>query len=134
MNLANVMDALSVRLDTITGLRCWPYPPGSVTPPASVIGYPTVYTYDEAYARGVDRMILPVVIVIGRPYDRTTRDQLAAYLAGSGTSSVKAVLESGTYTACDIVRVMSAEVDTYTIAGTDYLAAIFDVEIVGKGT
>jgi hypothetical protein len=135
VNLASVMDAISARLDTIAGLRCFAYPPGSVVPPAAVVGYPTTYGYDETYGRGVDRMSLPVVLVIGKVSDRVARDQLAAYVSGSGTVtvSVKTVIEGGTYTAFDVVRVTGVELDTYTIGATDYLAAIFDLDILGKG-
>jgi hypothetical protein len=53
---------------------------------------------------------------------------------GSGASSVKAVLESGTYTAFEAVRVTGGEFDTVTIGGTDYLAVAFDLDIVGRGS
>lgn len=134
MNLANVMDAVSDRLDTIDGLRCFAYPPGSVTPPAAVVSYPGDYTFDETYGRGSDRLTLPVVLVVGKATDRTSRDALGAFCDGSGVKSVKAVLESGTYTAFDSLRVASIEFDVVTIAATDYLAAIFDIEIFGAGS
>lgn len=134
MDLATVMDQISARLDTIAGLRCFAYPPGSVTPPAAIVTYPDTYTYDQTYGRGMDRMTLPVVVVVGKATDRTARDRLGAYCDGSGTSSVKTVLESGTYTAFDDVRVTGAEFDVYTLGGTDYLAAIFDCDIAGSGT
>jgi hypothetical protein len=55
------------------------------------------------------------------------------YCAGSGASSIKAVLEAGTYTAFDTVRVARVEFDVLTIGGTDYLAALFDLDIIGDG-
>jgi hypothetical protein len=134
VDLAAVMQAVSDRLDTIAGLRCFAYPPGSITPPAAVVSYPDTYDFDETYGRGMDRLKLPVVVVVGRPTDRTTRDKLAAYVNGTGASSVKAVLESGTYTAFDVVRVTGVDFDVVTIAATDYLAALFDLDIAGKGT
>jgi hypothetical protein len=51
----------------------------------------------------------------------------------SGASSVKQVLESGTYTAFDELRVTSVEFDVVSIANTDYLAAMFDLDITGSG-
>jgi hypothetical protein len=134
VDLAAVMQAVSDRLDTIAGLRCHAHPPGTVTPPAAVVSYPDTYTFDETYGRGMDRIKLPVVVVVGRPTDRSTRDHLAAYCNGSGASSVKAVLESGTYTAFDVVRVAGIDFDVVTFAAIDYLAAIFDLDIAGKGT
>ena len=134
MNLANVMDAISDRLDTIAGLRCFAHPSGSVTPPAAIVSYPETYTFDETYGRGMDRLNLPVVVVVGKVSDRASRDALAAYCNGTGAASVKAVLESGTYSTFHTVRVASIEFDTVTIAGTDYIAALFDLDISGSGS
>jgi hypothetical protein len=134
MNLDDVMDEIATRLDTIAGLRCFAWPPGTATPPAAIVSYPNDYTYDETYGRGMDRMTLPVVVLVGRPTDRSTRDALAQYVNGSGAASVKAVLESGTYTALHTLRVMSADFDVYQLGGTDYLAAIFELDIAGQGS
>lgn len=134
MNLANVMDDISNRLDTIAGLRCFAYPPDMVQPPAAVVTYPDTYTFDETYGRGMDRMSLPVVLVVGKVSDRASRDELGAYCNGTGAASVKAVLESGTYTAFHEVRVEGIEFDVVTIAGTDYMAATFTLDIAGSGS
>lgn len=134
MNLADVMDEVATRLDTISGLRVFAYPPDRVEPPSAIVSYPGTYTYDETYGRGMDRMTLPVVVVVGKVSQRSARDALGAYVDGSGASSVKAVLESGTYTELDSLRVMSVEFDVVTIAGTDYVAALFDVDIAGSGS
>lgn len=134
MDLATVMQAINDRLDTIAGLRCHASPPGSVTPPAAIVSYPDKYDYDETYGRGFDRIsALPVVVVVGRPTDRPTRDSIAAYVAPTGPSSVKAVLESGAYSAFDELRVTGVEFDVVGIGGVDYLAAIFTLDIVGSG-
>lgn len=134
MDLAAVMDQLSARLDTIAGLRCFAYPPPTLTPPAAVVSYPETYEFDATYGRGMDRMKLPVVVVVGRPSERTTRDRLGAYCDGSGASSVKAVLESGTYTAFDTVRVETIDFDVVSIASIDYMAGLFTLDIAGSGS
>lgn len=134
MNIAQVMQEISDRIDTIAGLRCFAYPPGTVTPPAAVVSYPTSIEFDETYGRGVDAMSLPVVVAVGRPTDRTTRDLLTAYCAGAGASSIKEVVESGTYTALDNVRVESVEFDVIALGGVDYMAAMFTLDIGGSGT
>lgn len=133
MDLVAVMDEIGDRLDTIDGLRVFRYPPDSITPPAAVVAYPDSLTFDETYGRGMDRLTLPVVVVVGRQSDRASRDNLGRYCDGSGSASVKAVLESGSYTAFDTLRVMSVEFDSVTMAGTDYVAAMFDVDIAGSG-
>lgn len=133
MNLANVMNAVGARLATITGLRVHSYPPAKVAPPAAVVSYPDDITYDATYMRGVDRMTLPVVLLVGKLSDRAARDQLGAYVDGSGDRSVKQVLDSGTYVGF-AVRVTTAEFDLVTIGGVDYLAATFSLDIAGAGS
>lgn len=133
MNVDDVMDQIATRLDTITGLRVYAWPPGTVAPPAVVVSFPDSYTYDETYGRGMDRLSLPVVVVVGRPTERQTRDNLARYVAGSGAASVKAVLESGTYSAFHTVRVTGVEFDVVTIGSNDYAAALFTLDIAGSG-
>lgn len=135
MNLGNVMDEIAVRLrlaPSLTG-RTYAYPPGSVTPPTAIVSYPSNYAYDETYGRGMDRMNGTVVVVVGKPTERQSRDQLTKYVDGSGPESVKALLDSGGYTSCDSVRVASVDFDVYTIGGTDYLTAVFDLDIAGQG-
>lgn len=134
MDVAVVMQQVADRLDTIDGLQVSAYPPGTVQPPAGVVSYPDTIAFDATYGRGVDRMRLPVVIVIGRPTDRITRDLIAAYANGSGPASVKAVVEAGSYTAFDVVTVTGVEFDVINIGGVDYMAAIFDLDIAGSGS
>lgn len=134
MNLASVMDAIAERLDTIDGLRVFGWPVGTLTPPGAVVGYPVDGTYDESYGRGADSMVIPVVVVVGRVSERASRDLLAAYADGSGTRSIKAVLEGGEYTVFDTIRVQWPDFDTYTVAGVDYLSAVFDVSVFGQGS
>lgn len=134
MDLGDVMDEVGTKLATITGLRVFAYPVATLTPPGVVIGYPESITYDETYGRGMDRMNPSAYVVVGRPTDRSTRDAIAPYVAGSGASSVKAALETGTNTAYHTLRVVKADFDVITIGGTDYLAAVFELDIAGAGS
>lgn len=134
MNIASVMDELATELDTITELRVFAYPPDKVDPPTAIVGFPESVTYDTTMGRGVDSIEFPVYVMVGRWPDRTSRDKLAPYMSGSGASSIKAVLLAGKpWTAMSSVRVASAEVDIVTVAGMDYLTAIFTVNVTGQG-
>lgn len=133
MIVAEVMEELAVRLDTIDGLRAFGWPVGSLVPPAAVVGYPDQYRFDASYGRGYDTMTIPIVVVVGKATDRTARDLISAYVSGSGASSVKAVIESGPYTSLVTATVTGVTFDTYTKAAVDYLAAVFDVDITGPG-
>ncbi len=136
MDLAGVMDEIAVALRTIPALteRTYAWPVASVVPPAAIVSYPDSIDWDRTYSRGSDRYTgLPVVIVEANPTDRATRDRIAAYCAGSGASSVKAAIQSGTYTKCGKPRVTKASFDTYTIGGNPYMVAIFELDITGPG-
>lgn len=134
MNLGAVMQAVADRIGTITGLRVYAYPTDSITPPAAIVGYPDTYSYDETYGRGMDRIAdLPVIVAVGKVSDRATRDNITKYVRGSGATSVKGVIESGTYTAFDTVRVTGVAFDIITIASVDYLGATFTLDIAGTG-
>lgn len=133
MDLANVMDELGDQLATIADLTVYRWPPSSVSVPAAVVSYPDSIDLDATYSRGFDDITLPVVVVVGRASDRAARDAIAAYCAGSGSSSVKAVLEAGEYTAFGALRVTGVEFDVVTIGTAEYLAATFAVDITGGG-
>jgi len=127
------MDEVGARLGTIAGLRVTPYPPEKITPPAGFIGYPEDLEFGQTYVRGSDKMTLPVVIAEKLTPARSVRKRLTDYCDGAGAKSVKAVLESGTYTQFHVITVQRVEFDPVTIAGVDMLAAVFTCEIVGSG-
>lgn len=137
MKVADVMDEIAARLRLAPSLagRTYAYPQSPIVPPAAIVTYPTDGTYDATYSRGKDSMTGVVVVLVGRPNERTTRDRISKYIDGSGPESVKALLDAEGYTSCDSdgVRVTDWETDVYTISGTDYLAAVFRVDIIGPG-
>lgn len=138
MDLAAVMDELGDRLATISGLRVHRWPPDNISPPAAIVSYPDSYEFDATFSRGTDRVEIPVVVVVGKVSERAARARLSGYIAGSGPRAVKQVLERAggppqPYTAIDSLRVTRVDFDVVTIAGTDYLAATFTVDIAAKG-
>lgn len=133
MNIANVMDEIGTALGAIDGLRVFAYSADRITPPAAVVELPDPITYDETLGRGADRLTMLITVVVGRFDARTARDLLAVYLDGSAATSIKAAVDGGTYTACDSVRVTEARPDSYTIGGTTYLGAEFQLDIIGQG-
>lgn len=131
MVLSDVMAALATQIDTIAGLRVYAWPADAVQPPAAVVGFPESYTYDSTMKRGADELTLPVWVVVSRVSDRTAATALGAYVDGAGAASVKAVVEAGTYTAMDAVRVTGVEFVPLVIAGADYWSAMFNVFVIG---
>jgi hypothetical protein len=137
MVLGDIMDEMAAKLRLAPSLagRTYAYPPASIKAPAAIVTYPEDYTFDATYGRGMDRMTGEVVVVVGRPHERQSRDLLTKYVNGSGPESVKALLDGGqgTYSSCDSVRVAKAEFDVVMIGGVEYLGAVFSVDIAGKG-
>ena len=136
MKIGDVMDQVAAQLASIPQLsgRVFAYPPGSVVPPAAVVSYPDQLIFDETYGRGMDRLTLPVMVMVGRPTERSTRDHLEVFCEGSGPSSVKATVEQGAYSAFHTVRVEGIEFDVVTMGGNDYMTALFTLDIAGSGT
>lgn len=133
MNIADVMDDLGTALETIAGLRVFPYWADRITPPAAVVAWPDPLTYDSTFGRGSDRVELAVMVMVGKVDSRTARDKVAAYADGSGASSVKVAIESHTPTAYHSARVQRCEFGVVTVASVEYLAATFYIDLTGTG-
>lgn len=135
MNLGAVMDEAATAVGALTGLSVFRYPPSSIDPPAAIVSYPQSVDYDETYRRGTDQFTdLEITLVVGRVDDLSTRDQVAAWSAGSGGQSVKAALEAHRWVTCDDLTINSCEFEAWDLAGVPYLAAIFKATAVGPGT
>lgn len=134
LDLGAVMDAVGVRLATISGLRVLDYPPDNANPPQAIVSLPAdPIEYDAVMGRGADRVVIPVTVLVGKVSDRVARDVIAGYLSGTGASSVKSAVEAGDSNlggTVHSVRVMTSRVDVVTIAGLEYLGASFDVEVI----
>jgi len=131
-----ILDEIAERVRAVPSLagRSYEWTPGSITPPAAMVGLPGPGTYDVTYGRGTDRSAGSLMVFLGRPSDRSTRDLFLAYIDGDGDESVKAAVDGDDYTACDSVTVTGWDVDIVNIGGTDYLTAVFDLDIIGRGT
>lgn len=133
MRLSDVMDALGAALETIDGLRVFPYWADRVTPPFAIVEFPEKIEYDATMVRGGDQIVLKILVGVARVDARTGRDALGAYADGSGALSVKAALEAHAATAYGSVRVQMAEFGMVTVAAVEYIGATFTVDIIGVG-
>jgi hypothetical protein len=128
LDLNAAMDAIGARLLTIAGMRVYDYTADQVAPPAGVVGLPEV-GYDVTKARGTDRAVYPLIVLVSKVSDRASRDVLSQYLAGAGAKSVKAAVDGTLGGVVQHARVASASPATITVAGVDYLAATFQIEV-----
>lgn len=124
LNLGTVMDAIGTRLATITGLRVFDYPPEQINVPQAVVSLPDTIDFDATAARGFDRTVIPIYVMVSKQSMRVARDQIATYV-----TQVKAALEPNLNGACDSCRVMQCRFENATVDGVDYLAAIFPLEV-----
>jgi hypothetical protein len=130
------MQQIADRLDTIAGLRCFGYDAPTLVPPAATVSYPDELDPHGTYNNGMARMKLQVMIVVGVPTARSTRDLLAVW-ANDGPDGVVAVLESGVdagaYTAFHEITVTNISFDPVELASVTYAAVFFDLDVVGAG-
>jgi hypothetical protein len=136
MDLYAVKDEIATTVATIAGLRAYAWAQGSVAAPAALPGWPDRMDYVGTYGRGQSRVPdLPMLVVVGKASLRTAAKRLGEYVAESGAKSVPAKLEgrAGSWTTCDVVTVSWVGFPAVAIAGVDYLAAEFHLDIIGKG-
>lgn len=135
-SLSSIRTGLQTRLATITGLNAYDKVPGTVTTPAA-FPMPGPIEFDETMGRGSDLYTFKVRLLVQRSTDTYAQEDLDAYLAGSGASSVKAAIE-GDITlggVADWTRVTGVPAyGDVTHAGIDYLGADFNVEVNVDGT
>lgn len=133
MNVTEVRKEINSALATISGLNNFPFHAGRITPPASIVDLPESITFDGGYGRGMDLMVVPFSVVVGKLTAESSEEELADYLAGSGPRSVKAAVERHIYISCDSVVVTDAETAVMTFASVQYLGALFSSNVVGRG-
>lgn len=134
MKLDLVMDEVASALRTITGINVFEYPPAVLYGQSGYVSYPQSIDFDETYQRGQDQFTdLPIVLVAGKPYDKSTRDTIAAWAAGDGPRSIKAAMERWSWQSCDDLTVTSCEFTAETIGGVPWLAVLFKATVVGPG-
>lgn len=132
LNLNAVMDGLGVRLTAIAGLRVYDHAADAAAPPAAIVGMPVEGDYDYTKMRGSDRVVLPITVLVGKVSDRAARDALSDYVAGAGSKSVKAAIETDRTLAgvAQTTAVRFPDINIVTLNGIDYWGAVFSVEVI----
>lgn len=127
-NISTAMDDIGTALSTIVGLRVFDFPPDSAQPPFAFCDMPERVDYDLSLGRGADRCTINVVVGVASVVDRSARDAIAAYAAGSGATSIKAVLDAAAIGQSR--RVTSVEFRPVTLASGTYAGAVFELDVV----
>lgn len=132
MNLETVAQELSDRLGTILNGRSTPYAPDTIQPDTGYVFGPES-TPHQSYANGLTRLRMSATIAVARQPLVVAFKALAAYMSDTGPKSVKACLETGTYTAFDTIIVVRQIVGDVTIGGVPYKGLQIDLDITGSG-
>jgi hypothetical protein len=100
--------------------------------PAAVVGM-LDFNFDTSMNRGFDTATLDLILITGRMSERSAQNSLDGYLSGSGSGSIKTVLENNKTLsgACQTLRVTTATSGSLQVGGIDYLAYRFRVEVIG---
>ncbi|EMD22917.1 hypothetical protein B0293_23785 [Amycolatopsis azurea DSM 43854] len=127
--------AAAAAVDQIDGLRCFPFVPDAISPPAFFVAEVEV-EYDATFGRGMDTVYLTCRLLVSHATDRTGQEQLDGYLRGAGPRSVKTVLEADPSLGgvCDAVRVQRVSgYGLYEHNGNQFYGAEWRVLIIGRG-
>lgn len=129
---STVRTNLKTRLATISGLKTYDHIPDSVNVPAAIVGQLDM-TFDSAMNRGLDTANCTVLLIVGRMSESAGQAKLDGYLAGSGSTSIKAAIEADVTLsgAVKTLRVTAATAGSVTVAGNDYLAYRYSLELMG---
>lgn len=136
-DLTTIIDGIEALLGGISGLKVVDHMPGTINPPVAVIGAPEV-DYDAAMNRGQDRVVVPIFVLVSRSDNRGSQKDLHGYASGSGSTSVKAVINADR-TLNGALEGKSARVTNFRPLGLEEVAAVgyfggrFDVEIHTRG-
>lgn len=134
MRLDALLEDLATNLLVLDGWNVSALPGGPLSAPAIQVQYPSEYSYDATYGRGLDSLILPILAVVNLANPKAVREKVSDLTAGDGPGSLKAAVEGapilgGTVTA----RVVSVQISTEDLQGQRLCAIEFTVQLTGPG-
>lgn len=146
MDLALVLPRLvaagATATDGFREITALDYVPESIEPPVLFVADVNI-DFDKTMNRGLDEVLVTLRFLCSRTDDREGQHQLAAFLSGSGSASLKAALESARGApgvpalggACDGFHVQKvAGYRWYVVGAATYVGADITVRIIGSGT
>jgi hypothetical protein len=133
-DLSTTMDGIAAyAVSSGVTARAYGWPVPNPQPPCLIVGYPTKLDFDMTFHAlgtvGVVDATFPLWFLVGLVLDKDSRDALSAII--SGAAGIKNLLDGaqgGTY--LQSARVMDCKIETTTIAGVEYLAAHFDLDVI----
>ena len=132
-SLTSIRNGIATNLGNISSLSVYGYVPDSIEPPTAVVGVVESIDYDSTMARGSDTYNIPILLYVSRVDAQDSQETLDSYLASTGSSSVKAQVESDLTLSGSAQSVRVVEADNYgvyTVNDIDYLGVEFGVEVI----
>ena len=132
-SLSSIRSGIATNLGNISTLTVFGFVPDSIEPPTAVVGVVDNIEYDTSMSRGADTYTIPVFLYVSRVDAQDAQDTLDAFLASSGSSSVKTQIESDSTLGgvANSARVVEADnYGVYSINNIDYLGCEFTVEVI----
>jgi len=132
-SLTSIRNGIGTNLGNISSLIVYNFVPDFIEPPTAVVGVVETVEYDTTIQRGADKYEIPVFVYVSRVDAQDSQETLDGYLASTGSSSVKAQIESdvtlgGAANSCRVIE--AKEVGVYTVNNIDYLGVEFIVEVI----
>lgn len=131
-----IREGVATLLDGITGLRAYSTIPGQFSPPAAIVGMPSV-DFDAAHQRGLDEWSVTVWVLVAHQSDRHAETSLEKYLNPSGATSVKATIEAdgtlGGVVSDTVVTRADPTTFSYTDDGPTFLGVEFELRVLAEG-
>lgn len=134
MILVDVMEEIGEALGVLPDVNVYAHPVDSITPAAAIVQFPNM-DFDTAFQRGLDRWEGGIILAVSRVWDRAALTAISPFVSGAGGGSVHAALRDHTWTTCTYARATNLLwPNGYQVAGVDYVAARFTLDIAGPGT
>lgn len=134
MDIQAIQQGLATAASNINGLRGFASLPGSLVPPVFA-PIDVEADYNQTFSNSMTLVQFTCAVYVSNGYTAVGAAALVGYIAPSGSSSIKAALESdrtlgGVAKTLNVDRVRGAY-RIYTVGNADYLGALFEVRVWG---
>ena len=114
VTVSQIRAGLATNLATVTGAQISSYQLANPTTPAFAI-FPAATEYNQAMARGLDKWTFTVQAIVSAAVDQNGQQQLDEYLAPTGSTSVRAALETDRTLAGVVQNLVVTRVSGYVL-------------------
>lgn len=135
--LQQVLEAIEVRLDTISGLRTSAFIADQINPPAALVGVPPIDSYRATMQRGRIQFAPTIYVFVSANLDRVGQHLLASYADVTGDNSIPLAIEGdrslgGVVEDCVVTGFRPLGMDEVGQIG--YYGGVFDLLVIAAGT